>query len=142
MRRLEDDIMSRLFLLLLFIPLLSAQQPKTRVGTGVGESIASYAPDPNYPKAAQERRIKGSVAVVVRIDEKGCITQAKVTRSLGFGLHEEALRVIRYWKFKSTLASGRRVPKQFVIEINFDPDILPTSPIKPTDKPCSVEAGD
>jgi TonB family protein len=136
------NLMARFLLLLLVIPLLSAQQSKTRVGIGVSEPMFSYAPDPDYPKAAKEHRIKGNVAIMARIDDRGCVIQAKLIRKLGYGLDEEALRVIRYWKFKATLPSGKPVPKQFVIEINFDPDRPGTSPIKPTDQPCSIEAGD
>lgn len=109
---------------------------KYRVGIGVSESRGLYTPDPNYTKEAIAKGIKGTVVLVVRVDENGCIREPIVIRSLGYGLDEEALRVVRYWRFKPTIRSGRPITTKVSIEMNFDPVMLPGNPVKATDKPC------
>lgn len=48
-----------------------------------------------YPKAAQQSGIEGKVFVQFVIDNDGSITEVKVIKGLGFGLDEEAIRIIQ-----------------------------------------------
>jgi protein TonB len=48
-----------------------------------------------YPKAAQHAGVEGKVFVQFVIDKAGSITDVQVIKGLGFGMDEEALRVIR-----------------------------------------------
>jgi TonB family protein len=128
-----------LFFGVVFAQETPAKQPAYRVGVGVVEGRTFYAPDPNYTKEALARAVKGTVVLAVRIDEKGCVRDPKVTKPLGYGLDEEALKVVRYWKLKPTLRSGRAVSTKMAIEINFTPELPPSSPVKATDRPCGEE---
>ncbi len=49
----------------------------------------------NYPKQARRQNIQGKIFLQFIIDEAGNITNIKVTKGLGFGLDEEAKRVLR-----------------------------------------------
>ncbi|TGD81640.1 TonB family protein [Hymenobacter wooponensis] len=48
-----------------------------------------------YPKQALEHQVQGTVFVSFVVDEQGRITDAKVVKGCGYGLDEEALRLIR-----------------------------------------------
>ena len=48
-----------------------------------------------YPKAAQQSGVEGKVFVQFVIDKDGSITEVKVIKGLGFGLDEEAIRIIQ-----------------------------------------------
>lgn len=59
------------------------------------EALAPYISKLQYPAAAQQRRIEGVVTVGFTIDSLGRATDFTVTRPLGSGCDEEALRVAR-----------------------------------------------
>ncbi|GAA4005093.1 hypothetical protein GCM10022408_16130 [Hymenobacter fastidiosus] len=49
----------------------------------------------NYPTAALNRGTSGKVHISFVVDEQGHILDPKVVKGLGFGLDEEALRLVR-----------------------------------------------
>lgn len=57
------------------------------------EALAPYTTHLHYPAAALQRRLEGVVTVGFTIDSLGRATDFAVTRSLGGGCDEEALRV-------------------------------------------------
>ena len=59
------------------------------------EALTPYISKLQYPGAAQQRHIEGAVTVGFTIDSLGRATDFTVTRSLGSGCDEEALRVVR-----------------------------------------------
>ena len=59
------------------------------------EALTPYTSKLQYPAAAQQRHIEGVVTVGFTIDSLGRATDFTVTRSLGSGCDEEALRVAR-----------------------------------------------
>jgi TonB family protein len=48
-----------------------------------------------YPKEALKNNIEGDVAINLMIDEDGNITDANILKAIGFGLDEEALRLVK-----------------------------------------------
>ncbi len=70
-----------------------SRQPEPRGGF---EQFKNYI-DKNlrYPKAAQEAGIEGEVAIAFLILPNGKLTDFKIVKSLGYGLDEEAIRLLR-----------------------------------------------
>jgi protein TonB len=49
----------------------------------------------NYPVAALDRNLSGKVYLTFTVDPEGRLHNPRVVRGLGFGLDEEALRLVR-----------------------------------------------
>lgn len=53
-----------------------------------------------YPKTALANKVEGSVYVKYGIDHIGKVSEVKVLQSLGHGCDEEAVRVVKLFKFQ------------------------------------------
>ena len=53
-----------------------------------------------YPEIAKSEGIEGKVHLKYTINHKGLVTEAQVTKGIGFGCDEEALRIIKMLKFE------------------------------------------
>ena len=74
-----------------------------------------YVVEPEYPKAALEDSIEGSVILIIVIDETGNILRAEVVRSTPPGLFDEAaITAVMQWRYKP--ATSRNVPIKVQIE--------------------------
>lgn len=73
-----------------------------------------------YPAAAREAKIKGVVHLRFIIEADGRITNAEITRGLGYGCDEEALRVVNEFpKWKPGRQSGKNLRVQYFLPIRF-----------------------
>ncbi len=73
-----------------------------------------------YPIAAKEENISGSVKVSFTIDENGSIKNPVIVQGLGSGFDEEAIRVIsKMPKWKPANSDGMNVSSQKTIKIVF-----------------------
>lgn len=72
-----------------------------------------------YPKAALKNKIEGTVYVKYTINYKGEVIDAKVISSLGHGCDEEAIRLVKLFKFKVGKNRGIRVKFFKNIQIHF-----------------------
>lgn len=96
------------------IPVFVEQMPEFK---GMQEYLANHI---NYPAAARESNIQGRVAVTFVVNEDGSISDAKVTRGIGGGCDEEALRVIRAMpKWKPGRQNGAALKVMFTQAITF-----------------------
>lgn len=73
---------------------------------------------PEYPRAARDAGIQGTVWVRVGIDRTGRVTSAKVTRSIA-GLDDAALASVRQWTFATRLPNGKPSPSNFEVPVRF-----------------------
>jgi periplasmic protein TonB len=74
----------------------------------------------NYPEEAQRLGAEGRIYVQFIVDTEGNISDAKVIKGVGFGLDEEALRVVKNApKWKPGKQRGRPVKVKMVIPITF-----------------------
>lgn len=80
-----------------------------RYGGGNEEFRKFIGENLRYPKAALQARIEGKVLVEYEIDDSGFVHNARVTRGLGYGCDEEALRVVNLLRFKKVKNRGLRV---------------------------------
>lgn len=74
---------------------------------------------PHYTKEARKARISGTVDLRIVINDKGEVTDAKVTKGLGYGLDESALNTVRSWKFEPARRNGTPITIAVMVEVNF-----------------------
>ncbi|PID94968.1 MAG: hypothetical protein CSA95_01880 [Bacteroidetes bacterium] len=72
-----------------------------------------------YPQEALREGIEGDVYVHYRINERGEVAEAKVTKGIGYGCDEEALRVVKMLKFGGARNRGLRVSISHKTRIKF-----------------------
>ncbi len=72
-----------------------------------------------YPKAALSNRVEGTVTVTYTIARKGEVIDAKVIAGLGHGCDEEAIRLVKLFKFKMPKNRAARVKFHKTIHIHF-----------------------
>ena len=79
---------------------------------------ATVKPEPVYPEAAQRMGIGGRVRLKIGIDRKGNVKSVRVLEKAGYGMDEEAVRVIWKYKFKPAKRPNGE-PVDFIITYNF-----------------------
>jgi protein TonB len=79
---------------------------------------ATVKPEPVYPQVAQRMGIGGKVRLRVGIDRRGNVKSVRVLEKAGYGMDEEAVRVVWQYKFKPAKRPGGE-PVDFVITYNF-----------------------
>ena len=81
--------------------------------------LATIQKKVTYTEIAKRIGIEGKVIVEAIVDEKGNVIEAKVVKSLGFGLDEEALQAVQMTKFSPGLQRGKPVRVRINIPIKF-----------------------
>jgi len=76
-----------------------------------------YAP-PEYPRAARDAGVQGTVWVQVLINQAGRVLDAKVSRGIP-GLDAAALACVRRWIFATRMQDGRPSPSAFEVPVRF-----------------------
>jgi TonB family protein len=87
--------------------------------TGVVPPRVLTHPSAAYSDEARRRWIEGTVIVQAQFDEAGNITVLKVVKGLGYGLDENALAVLKDWRFSPALRNGLPVSAIAEIEVPF-----------------------
>jgi protein TonB len=73
-----------------------------------------------YPSIAKDNRIEGNVIVQFVVSKEGDIINAKIVRSLGGGIDQEALRVVKSMpRWNPGKHNGKAVPVTFTLPIKF-----------------------
>jgi protein TonB len=79
-------------------------------GSGVGNSLLPYArvatqvvcricPDPAYSDQARQAKVQGLVTMRVLVGADDRVKDVQLTRGIGLGLDENAVRAVRGWQF-------------------------------------------
>jgi TonB family protein len=101
----------------------SAKQeaPKKRAETGPAQTPVEilFKPKPDYTDDARKARIEGEVLVRVLFTATGEVKVLDVTRGLGHGLDETALRAAQQIKFKPAQRDGQPVDSTATVHIVF-----------------------
>jgi periplasmic protein TonB len=92
-----------------------------RVGGAGGASVpvCTYQPEPNYSDEARKAHIQGTVVLDSIIQKDGAIDVTKVAQKLGYGLDDEAIKILKKWKCNPGKVNGQPVAVQLQIVINF-----------------------
>lgn len=83
---------------------------------------ASYLnnPPPRYPRSARMRKQEGTVFVDVKVSAAGAVQSARLSRSCGFDiLDEAALNAVRRWRFIPAERGGVPVAANVIVPIKF-----------------------
>jgi TonB family protein len=84
-----------------------------KLGAYLGKTI-------HYPAVAREKGIQGRVIITFVVEKDGSLSDVKVTRGIGGGCDEEAVRVMKNSpKWKPGIQNGRFVRVQYSIPISF-----------------------
>lgn len=88
---------------------------------GGDEALMTYiSRNIKYPAKALDNEISGTVIVNFVVNENGKIGNVRVTKGLGYGLNEEAIRVIKTMpRWKPGMQGGTGVKVYFDVPINF-----------------------
>ena len=112
-------------------PVQSAPEPGNdegrvdRAGKGFTPPRLLSKVEPEYSEEARKSGIQGTVTLSVEIGEDGRVHNAKVLKSLGSGLDEEAVEAVKQWKFRPAQRNGTAVKTSAQIELSFS---LPGTP--------------
>jgi len=72
-----------------------------------------------YPEQALSGQIEGSVYLVYSVNNLGEIVDVEVTKGIGSGCDEEAIRVIRLMKYEPARNRGVKMKAEMKTRINF-----------------------
>lgn len=87
---------------------------------GMGAFAKFLGRNMRYPSAAQDAEIAGRVLLTFVIERDGRLTDIQVIKGAGYGMDEEATRVLKLAKaWKPGIQNGRPVRVRFSIPINF-----------------------
>ena len=74
-----------------------------------------------YPSKALSAKQEGKLRVIFKINEDGYVSGVNVPRELGFGMDEEAIRLIRGMpKWKAATYNGIKIPYFYSIKFHFE----------------------
>jgi len=80
---------------------------------------AIYTPSPEFSEEARRKHVEGTVALRLTVSENGDVTDAVVTKGLGYGLDEKALEAVRRWKFEPPLKDGEPISTAVDVIVSF-----------------------
>ena len=81
--------------------------------------VVLNAPDPDYSEEARRKKIEGTVLLWILVGEDGRVHDAQITRSLGSGLDQEAIKAVRRWTFKPATKNGAPVETKMNVQVSF-----------------------
>src|SRR5215472_1828958 len=116
-------VMPLLLVLLSVLPLISSQPQSPvnrRLENLVSPPLVTQKVDPQYTDAARAAGIQGKVTLQATIDVDGTPHVARVVRSLGFGLDENAIAALEQWRFRPAQKGGSPVETTLNIQVNFN----------------------
>jgi TonB family C-terminal domain len=78
-----------------------------------------HGPDPPYSTEARSRRIEGTVVVWMIVDKDGHTRDFQITKPLGYGLDEQAIKAVRSWVFEPATKDKQPVAVAVSVQVNF-----------------------
>ncbi len=88
-------------------------------GNGVSAPKLLKIVQPQYTADAMRAKVQGVVVLECIVMPDGTVGEARVKRSLPFGLDEEAIKAARQWRFSPGTRQGEAVPVIVSIELSF-----------------------
>lgn len=91
----------------------------SRIGAGVKPPAVISKQEPEYNNLARLVKIQGTVVLGLVVNTDGMPQDFRLLRSVGFGLDEEAVRVVKAWRFRPGFRDETAVAVQVTIEVNY-----------------------
>ena len=77
-------------------------------------------PDPHYTGYAKEKRIQGSVQILITVTERGTVENARAIGAVEVDLELASLRAVSRWQLKPAVgADGKPFPVRIPVEMTF-----------------------
>jgi TonB family protein len=92
-----------------------------RGGRDVEEPKVLRRVEPVYTETARAAGAAGTVVLEVLIDRSGFVRNAKVVKSMGYGLDESAADAVQQWQFEPSAHGRERVEVLHEVTIDFKP---------------------
>src|SRR5579859_1827606 len=109
--------MVRASLLLLVAATAAAHEPELPSGTTAPVLIEKA--EPEYPRAAMEAGVGGTVGMELTVGDDGNVAQIKISKPAGFGLDEAAVAAARRFRFRPATHDGKPVASTVLFDQNF-----------------------
>lgn len=101
----------------------SQDQPVYELGEDVSAPVPVFNPRPPYTEDARGHEIEGVVKLKLIVGSNGDVSDVQqVSRPLGYGLDESAVRTVRTWRFRPGKKKGLPVAVRIQLGIFFRPD--------------------
>jgi TonB family protein len=82
--------------------------------------IATHTPSPPYTDEAHRAKLRGTLVLKLVVDAQGNVTDViEISKPLGEGLDESAMKTVRSWKFKPATLNGTPVSVRIAVEFSF-----------------------
>ena len=76
---------------------------------------------PNYPDAAHQANVVGTVRLEITVGTDGSVTNPRVVRGIPL-LNDAAIEAVRQWNYEPTLLNGKPVPVIMTVVVSFAPE--------------------
>ncbi len=76
-------------------------------------------PAASYSEKARKKKLQGTVVLSIVVGTDGAAHDIKVTKSLGMGLDEEAVKSVQKWKFEPSTVEGKPVAVRIALQVDF-----------------------
>jgi len=97
----------------------SGTEPVFRIGPRVSPPRIVNQSEPDYTELARRARYQGTTVMRAVVDSRGDTTQVQILRPLGMGLDDQAVNVVRQWRFEPAKRDGKPVAVTVDIEVEF-----------------------
>ncbi|MES2394258.1 MAG: energy transducer TonB [Acidobacteriota bacterium] len=87
---------------------------------GVDPPRLLSASDPDFTEAARKKNVRGNAQVHVSVDSAGRPQDIWISRPLGYGLDENAVRSVSGYVFRPATCHGRAFGMGLYIDVNFE----------------------
>jgi TonB family protein len=100
----------------------NAKAENERVFTFGGDVTAPkvlYQPNPDFSRAASERKYQGTVGLTLIVDKTGRVRDISIAKPLGLGLDENAVQSVSTWRFSPAMRHGEPVSVSIYVEVDY-----------------------
>ncbi|HKR58135.1 MAG TPA: TonB family protein [Pyrinomonadaceae bacterium] len=103
------------------VPVIEAAPDDEKIATAKGMRLPRpfRRLQPDYPDSAAAAEVEAVVDVLVDLDERGEVTNARIERWAGFGLDEVTLNTVYKLHFFPAMRDGSAIPLRVLLRYNF-----------------------
>jgi TonB family protein len=80
---------------------------------------ATYSPGCEFTDRARKAKFQGTVNLALVVDEQGLPRDIHITRPVGMGLDEQALKCVSQWRFKPAEQDGQPFAAEIAVRVDF-----------------------
>jgi TonB family protein len=78
-----------------------------------------YEPACEFSESARKAKFQGVAMLKFVVDEQGLPKNIHITKPLGYGLNEQALKCVEKWRFKPAEKDGQPIAAEIAVEVSF-----------------------